>query len=223
MGQESQASSWVEAWNCACLLRSFRGDRRPVELYLEPACFYRQCTGVSVPLRVVTSSTGVRLKRCPGIGLLSRADGEIGIFRKVVLPTRIRLKLPRQTGLILRCDGKVGNPFQTKQWNQPSCRDREGRTGSDEMVPEPRCSSRGRPVCRGTLWVASRLPSTVSNFKTARGTSLETPSRERASSCDGGGTTWFFSSCGGILELRWGGIQDASCVGPGKSSLTFEW
>src|SRR5574340_154091 len=40
-------------------------------------------------------------------------------------------------------------------------------------------------------------------------------------SCDDGGTTWFFSSCGGILELR-RGIRDASCVGPGKSNLPFE-
>src|SRR5574340_440572 len=32
---------------------------------------------------------------------------------------------------------------------------------------------------------------------------------------------WFFSSYGGILELR-RGIQDASCVGPGKSNLPFE-
>ena len=78
-----------------------------------------------------------------------------------------------------------------------------------------------RPVCQGTFCVASRLPSTISNFKTARGSSLETPSRERASSCDGGGTTWFFSSWGGILELR-RAIQDASCVGPGKSNLPFE-
>ena len=31
----------------------------------------------------------------------------------------------------------------------------------------------------------------------------------------------FFSSYGGILELR-RGIQDASCVGPGKSNLPFE-
>ena len=59
------------------------------------------------------------------------------------------------------------------------------------------------------------------DFKTARGTSLETPSPERASSCDGGGTTWFFSSCGGILELR-RGIQDVSCVVPEKSNLPFE-
>src|SRR5574341_1163648 len=40
-------------------------------------------------------------------------------------------------------------------------------------------------------------------------------------SCDDGGATWFFSSYGGILELR-RGIQDASCVGPGKSNLPFE-
>src|SRR5574337_1647363 len=45
--------------------------------------------------------------------------------------------------------------------------------------------------------------------------------RERASSCDGGGATWFFSSYGGLLELR-RGIQAASCVGPGKSNLPFE-
>ena len=41
------------------------------------------------------------------------------------------------------------------------------------------------------------------------------------SSCDDGGATWFFSSYGGILEVR-RGIQDASCVGPGKSNLPLE-
>src|SRR5574340_557842 len=46
-------------------------------------------------------------------------------------------------------------------------------------------------------------------------------SRERASSCDDGGATWFFSSYGGILEVR-RGIQAASCVGPGQSNLPFE-
>src|SRR5574337_1693279 len=38
----------------------------------------------------------------------------------------------------------------------------------------------------------------------------------------GGGATWFFSSYGGIRELR-RGIQAASCVGPGKSNLPLEW
>ena len=35
---------------------------------------------------------------------------------------------------MLRCAGKVRNPFQTKQENRPSCRDQEGRRGSDEVV-----------------------------------------------------------------------------------------
>ena len=35
-GQESQASSWVEAWNSACLSRCPRGERPLVEMYLEP-------------------------------------------------------------------------------------------------------------------------------------------------------------------------------------------
>ena len=48
-----------------------------------------------------------------------------------------------------------------------------------------------------------------------------TPSRARASSCQEVGTTWFFSSCGGILELR-RGFQASSWVGPGKPKLPFE-
>ena len=40
-GQESQASSWVEAWNSACLSRCPRRERPLVELYLEPGVFFR--------------------------------------------------------------------------------------------------------------------------------------------------------------------------------------
>ena len=38
---------------------------------------------------------------------------------------------------ILRCAGKPGNPFQTTQGNCLSCRDQEGRRGSEEAVPGP--------------------------------------------------------------------------------------
>ena len=48
-----------------------------------------------------------------------------------------RLEFPREAGLILRCAGKAGNPFQNKQGNRLSCRDEEGRRGSDEAVPAP--------------------------------------------------------------------------------------
>ena len=85
-------------------------------------------------LRFVPSSTGLPSKRCPGIGILSIADQEIGVFRHVAQHTRLRLEFPRETGLILRFAGKSGNPFQTKQGNRPSCRHQEGRRGSAEAV-----------------------------------------------------------------------------------------
>ena len=49
-GQESQDSSWVEAWNCACLSRCPRGERPLVGLYLEPGVFSERCTE-KLPLR----------------------------------------------------------------------------------------------------------------------------------------------------------------------------
>ena len=97
--------------------------------------FSRPCTGLSVPLRVPTSSTGLHSKRCLDIGVLSRADREIGVLRNVAPPTRPPLELLRETDLILSCDGKVGNLFQTKQGNGPSYRDQEGSRSSDEVVP----------------------------------------------------------------------------------------
>ena len=48
-----------------------------------------------------------------------------------------RLEFPRETGLILRCARKAGNPFQTTQGNRLSCRDQEGRRGSEEAEPGP--------------------------------------------------------------------------------------
>ena len=45
---------------------------------------------------------------------------------------------------------------------------------------------------------------TVSPFRAEQGTSLETPLRARDSSCEEVGTTWFFSSCSGILVLQRG-------------------
>src|SRR5574337_13793 len=112
---------------------------------------------------VLTSFTGWSSERCPGIGLLSRGDREIGVLRKVEAPTRPRLECRPEPGLILRCDRKLGNPFQTKQGSRPSCGDQEGRRGSAEVVPE----NLGVPLegdrdvgtlCGG----ASRVPSTDS-------------------------------------------------------------
>ena len=48
-------------------------------------------------------------------------------------------------GLILMCARKVGNAFQTKQGNRTSCRDQEGRRGSEEAVPGPSVFPSGEP------------------------------------------------------------------------------
>ena len=71
------------------------------------------------------------------------------------------------------------------------------------------------------LGVAGRLSRTVSPFRAEQWTSFETPSQTRASSCQEVGPTWFFSSCGGILELR-RGSQPSSWVGTGKPNLPLE-
>ena len=123
---------------------------------------------------VVPSSTGLPSKWCPGIGFLSRLDRTIGVFRHVAPPTRLRLEFPPEKGLILRCAGMGGNSFQAKQGNLPSCRDQEGRKSSDEVVPGTSVFPSVRTVCRGTFGVTSRVKSSISHFKTERGTSLET-------------------------------------------------
>ena len=105
-----------------------------------------------MPLRVVPSPTGLPSKRCPGIGFLSRADGEIGVVRHVAPPTRLRLELARETGLILRWAGKVGNPLQTEQWSRPSFRDQERRRGSDEVVPGPSVFPSREPGVSANFW-----------------------------------------------------------------------
>ena len=129
---------------------------------------------VSGPLRVVPSSTGITSKRCLGIGFLSRGYREIGVFQHVAPPMRLHLKFSHETGLILRCAGKVGNPFQKNQGNPPSCRDQEGRRGSDKMVPGALVFPSSENGMSGNFWVASRVPNTISNFKTECRTSLET-------------------------------------------------
>ena len=62
------------------------------------------------------------------------------------------------------------------------------------------------------------MSGTISNFKKERGIYLETLQWERTSSRNDGETSWFFSSCGRILEFRQG-TQRTTRGAPGKSSL----
>ena len=73
--QESQASSYVEEWNSTCLLVVDGVTGHLLSCIWNLRVFPDDATGVSMPLGVVTSSTGLHSKRCPGIGFLSRVDG----------------------------------------------------------------------------------------------------------------------------------------------------
>ena len=64
----------------------------------------------------------------------------------------LRLEFPRETGLILRCAGKAGNPFETTQRNSLSCRNQEGRRGSDEVGPEPSVLPSREPGVSRNFW-----------------------------------------------------------------------
>ena len=130
--------------------------------------------GVSVPLCVVTSSTGLHSKMCPAIGFFSRADRVIGLCRNVAPPTRLRLEFLPETSLILRYDGKVRIPFKTKQGNRPSCLDQEGRRGSDEVVLGTSVFLLSETGMSGNFWVTSWVASIVLTFQMERGNSLET-------------------------------------------------
>ena len=63
-----------------------------------------------------------------------------------------RLEFLRETGLMLRCARKAGNPFQTTRGNRISCRDQEGRRGSEEVVPGPSVLPSREPGVSGNLW-----------------------------------------------------------------------
>ena len=123
---------------------------------------------------VVPSSTGLPSKGCPGIGFLSRADGTIGVFRHVAPSTRLRLEFLREKGLILRCAGMGGTPSRQSRGIYPPVVIRRGESDQMKWCLEVRCSPRVRTVCWGTFGVASWVKSSISHFKTERGTSLET-------------------------------------------------
>ena len=152
--------------------------------------------------------------------LLKSGPGNRG--RSACVTTHVAgLEFPREDGLILRCAGKAGNPFQTRQGIRLSCRVPEVRRFSDEAVPGHSVFPSREDGVSGNFWGSQVGCQRPSPFRAEQGTSLEIPSRARASSCQEVGTTWFFSSCGGILEFR-RGSQPSSWVGPGKPNLPLE-
>ena len=83
--------------------------------------------------------------------LLNSGPGNRGRSACATTPVA-HLEFPRADGLILRSAGKDGNPFQTTQGNRHSCRDQEGRSGSDEVVSGPSVFPSREPGVSGNFW-----------------------------------------------------------------------
>ena len=118
-------------------LESFRGSQAPCRAVCGTCrCFRTMHGGVSAP-SCCAFPHRVAFKE------LSRhrvhfKSGPVNRGRSACVTTHVaHLELPRETSLILRCAGKAGNSFHTKLGNRLSCRDQEGRWGSDEVVPGP--------------------------------------------------------------------------------------
>ena len=78
--QESQASSCVEKWKSACLSVVHGVTGHLLKCIWNLCLFTDHATGVSVSLRVVTSSSGLHSKRCPGIGTFLEWTGKLVSF-----------------------------------------------------------------------------------------------------------------------------------------------
>ena len=150
LGQESQASSCRRKGSplasrvaqgvsgplssCVWNLRSFRTMHGGVSA---PSC----CSFTHSVAFEEGSGLRVLLKSVPG----NRSCSACGTNHMA------RLEFPRDTGLILRCGGKARKPFQTTQGNRLSCRDHEGRRGSEEVVPGPSVFPSREPGVSGKL------------------------------------------------------------------------
>ena len=155
-------------------LESFRGSQAPCRAVCGTCgCFRKMHRGVSDP-SCCAFTHRVDFEEVSGHRvLLKSGPGNRG--RSACGTTHVAsLEFPHETGLILRCAGMVRNPFQTKLGNRPSRGYQEGIRAQNKPSTEPWCSPRVRPGCRGTFVVTSTFPIIVLNFKTERGTSLET-------------------------------------------------
>ena len=83
--------------------------------------------------------------------------------------------------------GKAGNPFQTTQGNRLSCRDQEGRRGSEEAVPGPSVFPSGEPGLSGGFWVTQRKKLRGQHLQRFTEIHGDSQGKERASDDGGGG------------------------------------
>ena len=107
-----------------------------------------------MPLRVVPSFTALPSKRCPGIGVLSRAYRKNGVLHHVATPTRLRLEYLVRPASSCIAPGRSRTHCRQSRGIDPLVAIGRGYGAQMKWSREPQCSSRMIPVCRRTFGVA---------------------------------------------------------------------
>ena len=151
LGQENQASSWVEEWNSACLLscsgmtghlsscmwnlQVFPDDVRGCQ------CPFMMCLRAQGCLQRGVRASGSsqeRTAKSRSFGMWHHPRGYVSNF----------LVRPASSGGAL---GRLGNPFRPRRGIDSPVAIRRGEGAQMKWCRDPRCSPRGNPACRGTF------------------------------------------------------------------------
>ena len=132
-------------------LELFRESQAPCRAVCRPCGFFRMMHGgVSAP-SCCAFTHRVAFEEVSGHRVLIKSGPENRGRSARGTSHVASLEFPPETGLILRCAMKAGKPFQTTQGNRLSCRDQEGRRGSDEVVPGPSVFPSREPSVSGNF------------------------------------------------------------------------
>ena len=113
--------------------------------------FPENATRVSVPLRVVTSASGLHSKRCPGIGTYLEWTGKSVSFRTWHNPRGFPSSFNVRPASSLGAMGRSGSHSRQSRGIDPHVEIRRGEGAQIKLCRETRCSSRVRPVCQGAF------------------------------------------------------------------------
>ena len=149
--QESQASSYVEVRNSACLSSCSWAVTPLVELYLEPAAFSGGCNCcVSAP-SCCDFIPGCHLKSCPGIKNYLEWMGKSVSFEMWHDPRGFLSSVNVRPASSLGAMGRSGSHSRQSRGIDPHVEIRRGEGAQIKLCRETWCSSRVRPVCQGAF------------------------------------------------------------------------
>ena len=140
-----------EEGNSACLSNCSGCLRHLVELCVETAGYPGRCTGVSLPIQLLPSPTGLPSKRCPASGSFQERTGKSGSFGMWHHPWgSFRISSGGRPHPEVCQESR--EPLPDHAGESPLLSRSGGRRGSDEAVPGPSVFPSREPGVSGDFW-----------------------------------------------------------------------